>query len=130
MKYRTDNGSKLIEMIHNGTIQKDTLRYHDESYGYDINVKKEMYLILDEDSRDGSILARVIDSVLKCGFYRRFIGSIDNTKQEILYLIKEYEPATIFINMDAYNMDKIYKYLKSNALDKQIEIINYEEHWL
>ena len=32
MKYRTDNGSKLIEMIHNGTIQKDTLRYHDADY--------------------------------------------------------------------------------------------------
>ena len=32
MKYRTNKGKDLIEMITDGFIQKDTVRYHDESY--------------------------------------------------------------------------------------------------
>ena len=32
MKYRTDNGKILIQQMKDGTIQKDTLVYHDESY--------------------------------------------------------------------------------------------------
>lgn len=83
-------------------------------------MKNEMYLIIDRDSRDGSILARVIDSILKCGFYRRFTGSIHITKQEIFYLVKEFDPATIFINTDVYGMDEIYRYLKSNVLAHKV----------
>lgn len=94
-------------------------------------MKNEMYLIIDRDGRDDSILARMIDALLKCGFYRRFPtyrDGLEKAKEGLLQIIKQYEPATIMINTDVYGMTDVYKFLKSNVLNA--EIINYEEHWI
>ena len=50
-------------------------------------LKDEIYLIVDRDRKDGCILARVIDSILKCGFHKRFFDSIHNTSNEIFSLV-------------------------------------------
>ena len=93
-------------------------------------LKDEIYLIVDRDRKDGCILARVIDSILKCGFHKRFFDTIHNTSKEIFSLVAEYDPGTIIINSDDYGMDEIVRYLKSHDTDDKRKYIVYEEHWL